>query len=65
MQTTYVKSAAKTDKCYIVISARINEDGQIKFQGIGNTINREYGVSDHCDTECLPQLAAFLKANKA
>ena len=64
MQTTYVKSAAKTDKCYIVIQARIGDDGGIKFQGLGGEVNRAYGVSDSCDASCLPALAKFLKENK-
>jgi hypothetical protein len=62
-QATFVKSAAATDKMYQVIQARMI-DGVIKFQGIGIKQNREYGVSDVCDADCLPQLAAFLSKNE-
>jgi hypothetical protein len=62
-QATFVKSAAATDKMYQVIQARMI-DGVIKFQGIGANQNRPYGVSDACNADCLPQLAAFLSKNE-
>jgi hypothetical protein len=60
---TFVKSAAVSGKIYIVIQARIS-DGMLKFQGIGAKQNRDYGVSDSCDLDCLPQLASFLSKNE-
>jgi hypothetical protein len=62
-QATFAKSAAASGKMYIIIQARMIDD-TIKFQGIGNKKNREYGVSDACDASCLPMLAEFLKNNE-
>ena len=62
-QATFAKSAAATEKMYIIIQARMI-DGTIKFQGIGSKQNRDYGVSDVCSADCLPQLAAFLTKNE-
>jgi hypothetical protein len=62
MDATIVKSAANTGQNYIVLQARMI-NGKIKFQGIGKNVNRDYGVSDSCDKDCLLSLASFLELN--
>jgi len=62
MNAMKIKSLA-SGKMYTIIQARMI-DGTIKFQGVGAEENRDYGVSDACNADCLPQLANFLRNNK-
>ena len=55
-----IKSLAGTGEVYTVIQIRLKH-GDIKVQGYGPSINRDYGVSCEIDGDDCPELVEFLE----
>lgn len=55
-----IKSLANTSEVYTVIQIRL-KDGDIKVQGYGPKVNRDYGVSCVIDGSDCPELVEFLE----
>ena len=60
MKAMTTDSMAGTGEKYVIIQARI-AGNQLKFQGVGPNVNRDYGVSDVCPIDCATDLAAFVR----
>lgn len=61
MKKSYIaNSLAGTEEKYVLIQARIKGDN-IKFQGLGPVVNREYGFTEEVSSADMPTLAAFIK----